>query len=80
MANKFRLAIVKSTAWLLAPIVSLALSLILTQVPLFNTLGYESSLVLGIVLPFFLGLLSATSLSRAEKFSSAVFTLLAPPL
>jgi hypothetical protein len=80
MANKFRLVIVKSTAWLLAPIVSLALSLILTQVPLFNTLGYESSLVLGVVLPFFVGLLSATSLSRAEKFSSAVSTLLAPPL
>ncbi|MFQ3598727.1 MAG: hypothetical protein SNJ55_09735 [Chloroherpetonaceae bacterium] len=80
MANKFALVIVKSTSWMLAPIVALSLSIVLTQIPLFNTLGYESSLVLGIVLPFFLGLIGATSLSRAEKFSSALFAFLAPPL
>jgi hypothetical protein len=80
MANKFKLAIVKSTAWMLAPAVALVLSIVLTQVPLFNTLGYESSLAMGIVLPFFLGLLSATALSPAEKFSSALLTFLAPPL
>jgi hypothetical protein len=80
MANKFKLAIVKSTAWMLAPAVALVLSIVLTQVPLFNTLGYESSLALGVVLPFFLGLLSATALSPAEKFSSALFALLSPPL
>jgi len=80
MANKFKLAIVKSTAWMLAPVVALVLSIVLTQVPLFNTLGYESSLAMGIVLPFFLGLLAATALSPAEKFSSALFALLSPPL
>jgi hypothetical protein len=80
MANKFALVMVKSTSWLLAPAVALALSLILTNVPLFNTLGYESSLVLGVVLPLFFGLLGATTLSRAQKCSSALFTFLAPPL
>jgi len=80
MANKFKLVIVKSTAWVLAPAVALVLSVVLTQVPLFNTLGYESSMALGVVLPFFLGLLAATALSPAEKFSSALFTLLVPPL
>lgn len=80
MANKFKLVVVKSTSWLLAPIVALSLSLAMTQMPLFNALGYESSLALGVVLPFFLGLLGATTLTRAEKFSSALFALLAPPL
>lgn len=79
MANKFTLVMVKSTSWVLAPAVALGLSLVLTQVPLFNTLGYESSLVLGVMLPFFFGLLGATTLSRAEKFSSALFAFLAPP-
>jgi len=80
MANRFKLVIVKSTAWMLAPVVALVLSIVLTQVPLFNTLGYESSLAMGVVLPFFLGLLAATALSPAEKFSSALFALLSPPL
>ncbi len=80
MANKFKLVIIKSTAWMLAPVVALVLSIVLTQIPLFNTLGYESSLAMGIVLPFFLGLLAATTLSRAETFSSALLAFLAPPL
>ncbi|MGQ9806337.1 MAG: hypothetical protein ACUVRP_09715 [Chlorobiales bacterium] len=80
MANKFKLVIVKSTSWVLGPMVAFALSVVLSQIPLFNTLGYESSLVLGVVLPLFFGLLGATTLSRAQKFSSALFTFLAPPL
>lgn len=80
MANKFKLVIVKSTSWVLAPMVAFALSVVLSQIPLFNTLGYESSLVLGVVLPFFFGLLAATTLSGAEQFSSAIFAFVLPPL
>ncbi|MCS6990118.1 MAG: hypothetical protein NZM06_11440 [Chloroherpetonaceae bacterium] len=80
MASRFKLAIVRSAAWLVAPLVSLALSLALTQVPLFNALGYESSLAFGIVLPFFVGGLAKSELPKAAKFSSAFFALLAPPV
>lgn len=80
MANRFKLVVVKSAAWLIAPLVSLGVSLVLTQVPLFNALGYESSLALGILLPFFIGGLAKSELSRAAKFSSAFFALLAPPV
>jgi hypothetical protein len=65
----------------LVPLVSLVLAVTLTQIPLFNSLGYECSLAFGAVLPLALGLMWLGGRhTLREKLTAALVALAIPPV
>ncbi|NTW49190.1 MAG: hypothetical protein HGB19_05555, partial [Chlorobiales bacterium] len=65
---------------LVSAMVVLVASVGLTQVPLFNVLGYELSLVMGVIMPFVLGFFWITKADLRAKWFGTAALLLVPPL